>query len=140
MPGHLLKTLLFVGAMMLAGCVGSYPRFRSAAGTSAAVVRTGSVMEGIASYYADDFHGRKTASGETYDMHAMTAAHRTLPFNTWLKVTNEENGKSVTVRVNDRGPFKDDRILDLSLAAAEKLGIVLNGTARVTLEVIKWGE
>ncbi len=139
MVARALQTLLVVGVVVVSGCVGSYPRFRSAAGATPSSVGTGTVMEGIASYYADDFHGLKTANGETYDMHAMTAAHRTLPFNTWLKVTNQENGKSVTVRVNDRGPFKDDRVIDLSLAAAEKLGIMVNGTARVTLEVIKLG-
>jgi rare lipoprotein A len=94
---------------------------------------------GMASYYADEFHGRTTANGETYDMHALTAAHRTLPFNTRLRVTNLENRRSVTVRVNDRGPFKDDRIIDLSLAAAEAIGLIANGTARVSIDVLELG-
>lgn len=134
-----LKTFLVVSVFVVSGCTGSYPRFRSTP-MPVAPAPGGSVFEGVASYYAEDFHGRKTANGEVYDMNAMTAAHRSLPFNTIVRVTNEENGKSVTVRINDRGPFKDDRIIDLSLAAAEKLGIMVNGTARVTLQVVKLGD
>lgn len=98
-----------------------------------------STMEGIASYYAHDFHGKKTANGETYDMHKMTAAHRSYPFNTKVKVTNLDNGKSVVVRVNDRGPFKLERIMDLSFGAAEALEMTKTGTAKVRLEVLEWG-
>lgn len=94
-----------------------------------------SVEEGLASFYADSLHGRKTASGETYDKRADTAAHRTLAFGTKVKVTNLDNGKSVRVRINDRGPHVEDRIIDLSGSAARKLGIVEAGTARVRLEV-----
>jgi rare lipoprotein A len=133
-----LKALLVAVVFFISGCTGSYPRFKSTALPAARAV-TSNEFEGLASYYAEDFHGRKTANGEVYDMNAMTAAHRSLPFNTLVKVINRENGKSVTVRINDRGPFKDDRIIDLSLAAAEKLGIMVNGTARVTLEVVKLG-
>jgi rare lipoprotein A len=89
---------------------------------------------GVASWYGEPFHGRLTANGERYDMHAYTAAHRLYPFGTRLRVTNLENGRSVTVRVNDRGPFVRGRIIDLSLAAATDLGMVPNGTARVRLE------
>ncbi len=137
---RVLKTLLVVTVASIAGCAGSYPRFTSTASTTSSSVVVGTIMEGTASYYAEDFHGKKTANGETYDMTAMTAAHRTLPFNTWVRVTNRENGKSVIVRINDRGPFKDDRVIDLSVAAAQKLGLILNGTARVSLEVVKMGE
>lgn len=91
---------------------------------------------GVASYYAHEFHGRRTASGERFDMRAMTAAHATLPFGTRVRVTNLDNGKEVEVRINDRGPFRKERIIDLSLAAARKLGMVGPGTARVRLEVI----
>jgi rare lipoprotein A len=91
--------------------------------------------EGIASYYADKFHGRRTANGETYDMYAMTAAHPTLPFNTRVKVTNLENNHRVFLRINDRGPFKKGRIIDVSYSAARKLGMIRNGTARVRVEV-----
>ena len=86
---------------------------------------------GIASWYGKKFHGRKTSSGEMYDMYKMTAAHKHLPLPTYVKVKNLENGKTITVRVNDRGPFHDNRIIDLSYAAATKLGILGKGTAPV---------
>jgi rare lipoprotein A len=98
------------------------------------------VSEGIASYYAHDFHGKKTANGESYDMHDMTAAHRSYPFGTKVRVTNLGNNKSVIVRVNDRGPFKLERIMDLSLGAAEALDMTKTGTAKVKLEVVEWGK
>ncbi|HIE54756.1 MAG TPA: septal ring lytic transglycosylase RlpA family protein, partial [Chromatiaceae bacterium] len=86
--------------------------------------------------YGVKFHGRRTSSGETYDMYAMTAAHKTLPLPTWVRVTNQRNGKSVVVKVNDRGPFHPGRIIDLSYAAAAKLGILARGTAPVEIEVV----
>ena len=91
------------------------------------------------SFYANDFHGKKTSSGETFNMYDLTCANKTLPFETQLKVTNLANGKSVTVRVNDRGPFVADRELDLSKAAAEKLGMINSGTAQVSIEILKRG-
>ncbi len=91
---------------------------------------------GIASFYAEDFHGKKTSSGEIYNMGAFTAAHRTLPFHTLVKVTNLSNKKSVVVRINDAGPFKEDRIIDLSRAAANKIGMTKKGTAKVRLDVV----
>lgn len=94
-----------------------------------------SVEEGIASFYADSFHGSNTASGETYDKGALTAAHRTLPFDTKVKVTNLDNDRSVVVRINDRGPHAEGRIIDLSGAAARKLKMVETGTAKVRLEI-----
>jgi len=100
------------------------------------VVSTGSTYRGIASWYGPNFHGKKTSNGEWYDMYAMTAAHKTLPMNTIVKVTNLLNGKSAIVRINDRGPFVKNRIIDLSYAAANKLGIVASGTAPVRLEVL----
>ena len=93
-------------------------------------------QQGIASWYGTKFHGHKTSSGEPYDMYAMTAAHKTLPLPTWLEVTNRNNGKKVIVKVNDRGPFIADRVLDLSYAAAAKLGVTATGTAPVTLRAI----
>lgn len=90
--------------------------------------------EGIASWYGPGFHGRKTASGERFDTHELTAAHKTLPFNTLLKVTNLENGKSTVVRVNDRGPYARGRIIDLSLAAKNE--IQMGGLAKVRIEVV----
>lgn len=91
---------------------------------------------GVASWYGKKFHGQKTSSGEPYDMYAMTAAHPTLPLPSYARVTNPANGKSVVVRVNDRGPFLHNRIMDLSYAAAWKLGYIGNGSARVTVELL----
>ena len=93
-------------------------------------------QRGIASWYGKRFHGQKTASGEAYDMYAMTAAHPTLPIPSYVRVTRVSNGRSVVVRVNDRGPFHSDRIIDLSYAAAYKLGYVQAGSAEVTLESV----
>lgn len=86
---------------------------------------------GYASWYGPKFHGKRTSNGETYDMEKMTAAHKILPMNTWLEVTNLKNGRKVTVRVNDRGPFVDGRVIDLSKAAARKLDIIGPGTGKV---------
>ena len=91
---------------------------------------------GLASYYAHRFHGRKTASGERFNMYAMTVAHKTLPFGTKLKVTCESTGKSVVVKVNDRGPFHGNRVLDLSYGAAKALGTVNKGVSKVKYEIL----
>jgi rare lipoprotein A (peptidoglycan hydrolase) len=91
---------------------------------------------GIASWYGRPFHGRRTSSGETYDMNEMTAAHTTLPLPTWVEVTNLSNGKRIVVKVNDRGPFVADRVIDLSYAAASALDIVSRGTARVEIRAV----
>ena len=96
-----------------------------------------SEIYGIASWYGDPFHGERTSNGEIYDMHAMTAAHRTLPFKTVVRVHNLDNGKRVHVRVNDRGPFVRGRIIDLSHAAAQEINMVRPGTARVRLEILR---
>lgn len=95
--------------------------------------------DAVVSYYAEDFHGKKTSNGETYNMNALTCASKELPFDTKVKVTNLANGKSVTVRVNDRGPFVPDRELDMSKAAAIKLDMIKSGTAHVKIEIIEWG-
>ena len=95
--------------------------------------------EGLASWYGRKFQGKRTSSGEPYDMFQLTAAHRTLPIPTYVRVTNLENGRQTLVRVNDRGPFHDDRILDLSYAAAVKLGFAEKGTARVRVEALDNG-
>ena len=89
---------------------------------------------GLASWYGRQFHGRKTASGETFDMNGLTAAHRSLPLNCYVKVTNKTNGKSVVVKVNDRGPFHGNRVLDLSYGAAKQLGITNKGVGNVSIE------
>lgn len=93
--------------------------------------------DGIASWYGPKFHGRLTANGETYDMHGLTAAHKTLPFNTKLRVTNLNNGKSVILRINDRGPFLHNRIIDLSKGAAIAVDMIETGTAPVLLEILE---
>ena len=97
-------------------------------------------QEGKASWYGKQFHGRKTASGERYDMNEMTAAHRTLPSPSYAKVTNLANGKEVIVRINDRGPFHSNRVMDVSFGAAKKLGMVNSGTARVRVEQLVPGQ
>ena len=92
---------------------------------------------GVSSWYGEPFHGRQTANGEIYDMYGLTAAHRLMPLGTIVKVTHRENGRSVTVKVNDRGPFVRGRNLDLSFGAAERLGMTVSGTAPVAIEVVK---
>ncbi len=99
----------------------------------------GYVERGIASWYGEKFHGRATSSMEPYDMYEFTAAHKTLPLPTYARVTNLENGRSVVVRVNDRGPFHDKRLIDLSYAAAVKLGVHAKGTANVEVRALKPG-
>ncbi|MGA9118462.1 MAG: septal ring lytic transglycosylase RlpA family protein [Bacteroidota bacterium] len=138
MTTRVFRIVLAVLVFIVAGCAGGSPRFTSRDRTTPATKNF--EQEGMASYYADEFHGRKTANGEVYDMNSMTAAHQTLPFNSLVKVTNLENGRTATVRINDRGPFKDNRILDLSLAAAKKLGIIVNGTAQVKIQILELGE
>jgi len=91
---------------------------------------------GIASWYGSKFHGRRTSSGEPYDMHLATAAHKTLPLPTYAEVTNLDNGRKMIVKINDRGPFHEDRIIDLSYAAAIKLGVDQTGTARIDVRAI----
>lgn len=98
--------------------------------------RAPEAQRGVASWYGPKFHGRLTANGERYDMHQMTAAHRTLPFGTLVEVVNLDNGRRVEVRINDRGPFAHGRIIDLSFGAAQAIGLVGPGTARVEVRVV----
>jgi rare lipoprotein A len=98
---------------------------------------TDAVFWGGASYYGDEFHGRRTANGETYDRAELSAAHRTLPFGTMVKVKNLTNERTVIVRINDRGPFKPDRVIDVSRAAAEELGLIQSGTANVEIVIMQ---
>ncbi len=99
-------------------------------------VSSGSTLRGIASYYADKFHGRLTANGERFDQNKLTAAHRTLPFGTRVRVRNLRNDKVVVVRINDRGPFVDNRIIDLSRAAAEALEMIRDGVVPVEVTLL----
>lgn len=120
--------LVFIVSIILAGC--SPPR----------EMNTGSTIQsGEASWYGPGFHGQQTANGETYDQNDLTAAHRTLPFDTVLEVVNQENGKSVEVRINDRGPYVGNRVIDLSKRAAEEIDMVDSGVAQVELILIEAG-
>jgi len=98
------------------------------------------IGSGIASWYGPNFHGKLTANGERYNMNDYTAAHKTLPFNTMVRVDNVENGKSVVVRINDRGPYVDNRIIDLSRKAAQEIDMIGNGTASVRLMIVLEGD
>jgi rare lipoprotein A len=98
------------------------------------------LQTGIASWYGSKFHGRTTANGETYNMEDFTAAHKTLPFNTIVRVTNQTNNRSVDVRINDRGPYVGDRIIDLSRRAAEEIDMIGPGTADVAIHLLKTGD
>lgn len=131
-PIHAGFVLLALGAMFVAGCGHHAARVNA----PIAPARIGSTETGVASWYGVPYDGRRAASGEIYDMRQLTAAHRSLPFQTWVEVTNLSNGKQVDVRINDRGPFVRGRILDLSQAAARDINMLRAGTARVRLKVI----
>lgn len=142
-----LLVCFLVSAFVFPGCAGSasiasrpgYDRGYSTSKhpTSKKKAPVGAKITGSASYYGKGFDGKKTASGEIFDQNAMTCAHRSFPFGTKLKVTRKSNGKSVIVRVNDRGPYAGKRILDLSTAAGKKLGLDKAGHAEVEAEVIE---
>lgn len=152
-------TICFISMAFLASCA-SAPRFTSSKAKRSAsapkksapnrenkvppslstTAQVGQVMTGVASYYGPNFHGQLTANGEVFDMYGVTAAHKTLPFNTVVRVTNTENGKSLLVRINDRGPYVDGRMLDLSYGAAKKLGLIGSGTARVQMKIVEIGD
>src|ERR1035438_3033865 len=132
--------VLVVAAVALAGC-GHKRRARVTPqprpSHTPVVVQPGDTEEGIASWYGHPYHGRAAADGEIYDMEKMTAAHRTLPFNTWVRVYDLDNNRTTDVRITDRGPFVGGRIIDLSHAAARELEMIGPGVARVRVEVIR---
>ncbi len=103
------------------------------------VITAAATQQGLASYYSNDFQGRKTSNGEIFDNRKLTAAHRSYPFGTIVRVTNLATDAAVTVRINDRGPVKPERVIDLTFAAAKAIGIDRQGLGRVRLEVIEWG-
>ena len=123
-----LYIYLILGWLLMAGCVAPDKKIPS--------LNNENSQFGMASWYGPSFHGKTSSSGEPYDMRALTAAHRTLPFGTLVQVTKVETGKSVTVRINDRGPFVKGRIIDLSYAAARELAMIGEGIAQVSLTVI----
>ncbi len=125
--------LVWIGVVMMvmSGCGSSAATVKSPAGDRHEV-------QGLASWYGEPFHGRQTASGETYNMHQKTAAHKTLPFGTRVRVEEVGTGRSVVVRINDRGPFVDGRVIDLSYQAASNLGMVNDGITEVELDIIQW--
>ncbi len=132
--GRWPAALLVAGALLLLGtaCSVSRPVYRTESGKT--------VQYGLASWYGKKFHGRRTANGEFYDMYKISAAHRTLPLGSVVRVTRRDNGKSVTVRINDRGPFIRGRIIDLSYGAARKVDMVVDGVAPVRVELISVGD
>jgi rare lipoprotein A len=133
MRGTLCAAL--AGLVLLGACASRGPQ---RVGTEPTVPREeGWVEKGDASWYGEPYHGRQTASGEIYDMYELTAAHRSLPFGTVVEVTRRDTGDDVTVRINDRGPFIAGRIIDLSFAAAKRIGLDIDGVAPVRVEVVK---
>ena len=142
----ILKSFGTITLIMILGC--SYPnvsRDRFSRGTQSQPRKPShekskdSILYGKASYYGPKFHGRKTANGEVFNQYDLTAAHKTLPFGTVCKVINLDNGKSVIVRINDRGPFIKGRILDLSYGAAKRIDGVIAGVMNVKIEILKYG-
>jgi len=131
-PVHAGFALLAAIALSVSGC----GRHTARAKVPVAPARIGATETGIASWYGIPYHGRRAASGEVFDMNTLTAAHRKLPFQTWVEVTNLSNGKRIDVRINDRGPFVRGRIIDLSQAAARNIDMLRPGTVRVRLKVI----
>src|SRR5262249_22318315 len=131
------RCVVFLAVAVAAGsaCAGRRAPVRPSV-PAASAARAPGVETGLASWYGHPHNGRATASGEVYDMEKLTAAHRTLPFGTRVRVTAVQSGRSVEVRINDRGPFVEDRILDVSRAAARRLGLIGPGKALVRLEVI----
>jgi rare lipoprotein A len=125
-------------ALFLAGC--AHKQRSQSIPPPPGAVRLGYSETGLASWYGNPYHGRRAADGEIYDMEQMTAAHRTLPFNTWVRVQNLENRRTADVRIIDRGPFVDGRVIDVSRAAARELQFLGPGTARVRFEVIRLPE
>lgn len=130
---RILMLALLLG--LVPGCAGSRS-IPIAVAPSSSEERLAFEEEGYASYYGREHHGRRTASGERFDAGRLTAAHRTLPFGTRVRVTNLDNGRKVVVTVTDRGPFRRHRVIDVSRRAAEDLGFLREGTARVRLEVL----
>jgi rare lipoprotein A (peptidoglycan hydrolase) len=143
--------LLSIASLLLMGCSASQRFGKEDKGSDSRYEKNKSIdtetngealetLKGIASYYADEYNGKQTSNGEIFNMYDLTAAHKTYPFNTIVRVTNLSNGKSVKIRINDRMPDYNPRIIDLSYGAAIKLDMLTSGIAEVKLEVLKWGK
>ncbi|MGL1937121.1 MAG: septal ring lytic transglycosylase RlpA family protein [Fibrobacterales bacterium] len=142
-----MKKLAIIGiviSLTLVACAGSDSISRRKGYNRDAFIKydtetkvVGKVYEGEVSYYGPGFHGKLTANGETYDQNAFTCAHKTLPFGTKLRITNLSNNKSIVLRVNDRGPYKHGRIVDLSVAGAKAIGLDVMGVAKARVEVVE---
>ena len=143
----MIRILFIIFTFILFSCTNS-PRYGSSVSSKnkskpkslKTMKRVPKVITGISSYYGTDFHGKLTANGEVYDMYGLTAAHKTLPLNTIVRVTNLSNNKSLILRINDRGPYVKGRILDCSYGAAKKLGFIAQGTTKVRIELIEVGD
>ena len=141
------RYLILALCILFADCTNS-PRYGKSVGTKKksnprslkTSKRIPKVITGVSSFYGTDFHGKLTANGEVYDMYGLTAAHKTLPLNTIVRVTNLANNKSLILRINDRGPYIKGRILDCSYGAAKKLDFLLQGTTKVRIEIIEVGD
>ena len=143
----MIRILFFTLILVYFSCTNS-PRYGSSVTSKTTtnnkslktIKRVPKVITGISSYYGTDFHGKLTANGEVYDMYGLTAAHKTLPLNTIVRVTNLENNKSLILRINDRGPYVKGRILDCSYGAAKKLDFLVQGITKVKIELIEIGD
>ena len=145
----LMKVVLVLTVLFLVANCSPSPRYtieklikkkpseKGTSGEESSKSLRGKKINGIASYYGKDFHGKKTANGEVFDMYGLTAAHKTFPFNTWLEIRNLSNGRTVIVRINDRGPFVKGRIIDLSYGAAREIHMLEAGVQEVELTVIR---
>tara|TARA_B100001179_G_scaffold35565_1_gene22452 strand:- start:1221 stop:1676 length:456 start_codon:yes stop_codon:yes gene_type:complete len=141
------RYLLLALCLLFADCTNA-PRYGNSVGTRKksnpknlkTAKRIPKVITGVSSFYGSDFHGKLTANGEVFDMYGLTAAHKTLPLNTIVRVTNLANNKSLILRINDRGPYIKGRILDCSYGAAKKLDFLLQGTTKVRIEIIEVGD
>lgn len=128
---NVARSMALAIALLTAPALTQVPYVSAQAEAGATKARAGN-----ASYYGSRFHGRRTANGERFNMNAMTAAHKSLPFGTKVRVTNRRNGKSVVVRINDRGPYAHGRVIDLSKAAASRIGMIHSGTAPVQIDIL----
>ena len=147
MHKYILPIIISLSGVILVVNCSSSPRYTTGSRSRSNLVKkvnstakSKKILKGISSYYGEDFHGKLTANGEVFDMYGLTAAHKTLPLNTIVRVTNLENKKSLILRINDRGPYVKGRMLDCSYGAALKLGFIGNGTTKVKVEVIELGD